>query len=544
MKLRPYQQDAVNATFNYFEQGGGNPVIAMPTGTGKSIVISEIIRNVFQFPKQRVMMLTHVKELIAQNHKNLITVWPTAPVGIFSAGLDRRDVGRPITYAGIQSVHKRAATFGHVNIVIVDEAHLIPDNADTMYGQFISDLRDRNPNLKVIGLTATPYRLGSGLLTDGPTFDDVCFDLTSLQNFNKLVADGFIAPLIAKRPGTELDVSDVKMSGGDYVLKALQAAVDKEAITAQALDELAHAGTERKHWLIFATGIEHSNHIRDKLNSMGIPAGVVHSKLSDEERANTLARFKDGTLRAVVNNNVLTTGFDFPGIDLIGMLRPTKSTGLWVQMLGRGTRPAEGKTNCLVLDFAGNTKTLGPINDPIIPSKRNGNGGGGAPYRECEECSTYNHISVRFCITCGFEFPRNVGLSGKAFSDAVMKLEESIEIEIWEVLSVTYGIHEKEGKPDSLRVYYDCGIYGIQSEWVCLQHTGFAQHKAHDWWRKRMDTEPPATVEEAMKYLGQIQEPTHIKVRTDQKYNEIKEYDFHNNRFGEKHLHEDDDIPF
>lgn len=525
MILRPYQQEAVASIWDYFLERDGNPIIAMPTGTGKSLVSAEILRQALTaWPDQRILLLTHVKELLEQNFDKLLKLWPTAPAGIYSAGLKRRDHQHPIIMGGIASVAKRAHLFGKVDLIIVDECHLISPKDETMYGQFLGALKEVNPLLKVIGLTATAYRLGLGHLTEGTLFTDVCYDLTARDAFNQLVADGYLAPLVTKRTYSELDVSGVRLSGGEYVLKDLQRAVDRDSVTEAAVQEMVHYGKDRKHWLVFASGVEHAEHVAECLRSHGIAAEALHSEVSSEERARILADFKSGKLRAVTNNNILTTGFDHPGIDLIGILRPTKSTSLWVQMLGRGTRPFSGKENCLVLDFAGNTRRLGPINDPVLPTKKGEKGPGQAPVRVCEVCLTYNHAAARVCCECGAEFPREHRLATTAYTEEVMA-SSTPQVETFKVDHMSYAVHQKAGRPPSLKATYFCGLR-VFNEWICFEHEGYAKHKAHDWWRERSAEEPPATSEEAKASAPALRVPKSISVWINTKYPEVKGYGF------------------
>lgn len=549
MKPRYYQVEAVDSIWHYFADGGqGNPLVAMPTGTGKSIVIGDFIKKIYSvYPTQRLMMLTHVKELIEQNFDKLMRLWPTAPAGIYSAGVGRKDTHAKITFAGIQSVVNRADLFGHIDLIIIDEAHLVSPKDDTSYNTFINKLKEVNPYIKVIGLSATPYRLGLGMLTEGGLFTDICYDLTTLSAFNRLIAEGFIAPLVPRHTGEQLDLAGVGMSGGEFKNKDLQEAVDKEAITYRALTEAIELGHDRHHWLIFATGIAHAENIAAMLDSLDIRAGVIHGKLNKTKREEILADFRAGKYQALVNNNVLTTGFDFPAIDMIVMLRPTNSPGLWVQMLGRGTRPvyADGfdleveserlaaiaagpKQNCLVLDFAGNTTRLGPINDPVIPVKKGKKQGGAAPVRLCEQCNTYNHASVRVCDNCGFEFPVNVKFGFRA-SEAALIATSDIQIEVFAVDRVTYSLHTKQDRPDAIKVGYYCGIRKF-STYVCLEHGGYAATKALQWWQAHWpDDSPewiPETTAKAMEALDYLKEPTHIRVWLNKKYPEIKAYNF------------------
>lgn len=525
MILRPYQREAVASVWGYFTHHSGNPLIALPTGTGKSLVAADLLRQAFAaWPDQRILLLTHVKELLEQNFEKLLRLWPTAPAGLYSAGLKRRDTHCAITLCGIASVANKASLFGKIDLILVDECHLISPTAATMYSQFIGALKEVNPLLKVVGLTATPYRLGLGHLTEGTLFTDVCYDLTSRDAFNQLVADGYLAPLVTKRTYSELDVSDVHLSGGEYVLKELQRAVDRDSVTEAAVQEMVYYGRNRKHWLVFASGVEHSEHVAECLRHHGVTAVALHSEVSAEERASILADFKSGRIQAVTNNNILTTGFDHPGIDLIGILRPTQSTGLWVQMLGRGTRPCAGKTNCLVLDFAGNTRRLGPINDPVLPRKKGEKGPGQAPVRVCEACLTYNPASARFCSECGAEFPREHKLATTAYTEEVMASSVP-QIETFKVDHMSYAIHQKPGRPPSLKATYFCGLR-VFNEWVCFEHEGYAKHKAHSWWKERSAEEPPETSAAAAALAPALRTPKSINVWINTKYPEVKSYDF------------------
>jgi DNA repair protein RadD len=524
MEARWYQTEARDSVFHYFSAKTGNPIVAMPTGTGKSFVIGDLLKIIFAYPNQRVMMLTHVKELIEQNFKTLLRIWPTAPAGIYSSGLNKKEYKNAITYAGIGSVYRKAALFGKIDLILIDECHMVSPKESTLYAKFIDELKKVNPALKVVGFSATPYRLGTGKLTESGIFTDICYDLTSFKNFNRLVEEGFIAPLVTKRTNMEYDTEAVKVRGGEFTQHDLQEAVDKDHLTDTACKEILEYGSQRKHWLVFASGVAHAEHVVSTMLSLGITAAVVHAGLTDGERSETIAAFKSGRIQCVVNNNVLTTGFDFPGIDLIAVLRPTKSAVLWVQMLGRGTRPSHGKDNCLVLDFAGNTARLGPINDPVLPKAKGAGGGGTAPVKECYTCHCYNHASATVCFNCGTEFPRLAKIQITASSKEVMKTAIALPVvEDFVVDRVTYAPYNRgaSGIP-TMQVTYFCK-FRMFKEWVCLEHTGYARGKAERWWAERSGgLETPATVDLAMTRLPELTRvPKGLKVCTSSKYPEI-----------------------
>ncbi len=524
--LRYYQEDAVNSVFSYFMSNKGNPIIAMPTGTGKSLVIAELVRRILQtYPDQRVQAITHVKTLIKQNSQKVLEQWPSAPIGLHSAGLKRRDYNYPIIFGGIQSMHRQAEAFGHVDLLFVDECHLIPPNSDTMYGRYINDLREINPCLKVIGLSATPYRLKGGHLTEGRTFDDVCYDNTRLEQFNRLIDEGFLAPVIPKKTGIEIDATGLHLRAGEFIPSEVIERVD-EKVTGLALLETIKEGHDRGHWLVFAVSIEHVKFIVWYLQHMGINAIGYHSKMSEKEADRALAGFAAGEYRAIVSRDRLTTGVDLPQVDLICMLRLTRSPGLWVQMLGRGTRPAPGKKDCLVLDFAGNTRRLGPINDPILPSVRRGkgNGSGQAPVKVCPNCKTYQPAGVRVCGYCGMEFPRIMQISANASTKELIKRKDEPP-RMLKVDYITYKRHHKAGKPDSLRVTYFCGLTHIQ-EYVLPDHKGGAAIRARTWWKQRTSLDYPGTLDKLMLFLTYLPTPVRLLVDFNGKYPEIRKTEF------------------
>lgn len=539
---RWYQDEAEFAIFDYFQRGGaGNPVVAMPTGTGKSVVIANFIKKIFGYwPNQRIMMLTHVKKLISQNAEKLLSVWPVAPMGIYSAGLNSRDMIMPIVFGGVQSVAKaieRALKqtdntpphlrhFGWRDLLIIDEAHLLSPDEDTQYQYVIAELKKINPYLKVIGFTATPYRLKQGMITDeGGIFTDVCYDITGIEAFNRLIAEGYLSPLISRPTTTKVDTSNLGISSGDFNSK--QAEEEAEKVIYEGLRETCELGYDRRHWLIFAAGVKNCEHIAAILNSFGIPAIASHSKIKDDENDKRMAAFEAGEYRALVGMNKYTTGYDFPAIDLIADFQPTTSPGKHVQKGGRGTRPSPetGKENCLFLDFAGNVRRLGPINDPVKPRKPGKGTPGDAPVRICENCGVYNHASARFCCNCGTEFTFETKIFASSFKGEVIRSDAPV-IEYFNVQKVIYNLHEKRNEqgvlasPPSMKVSYFCG-FQMFNEWVCLEHPGLVGKRARDWWRQRHAEEPPPTTYEALRRVSELRVPNRIRVHTNKKYPEI-----------------------
>jgi DNA repair protein RadD len=523
MKLRPYQEDQLQALWSYFMHHKGNPVIAAPCGTGKSLVPAEFIRRTLHsFPNEKFLVVTHVKELIAQDYSKMIEIWPEAPVGIYSAGLKRKEIFNPIIFGGIQSMHRHPDYFGWRDLLFIDEAHLVSQDEASMYLTFIAKLRAINPNLKVIGLSATPYRMGQGYITDGGLFTDIVHDLTSLDNYNKLIQDGYICKHVApSRLSVRLDVSNVGMQKGEFIQSQLQHEVDKAEITWKALQETCYYGQSRRSWLIFASGIQHAEHIAEMLTKLGIDCAAIHSKKDADYNDKAIKAFKNYELRSIVNYGKLTTGFDHPGIDLIEDLRPTLSIPLHVQKLGRGGRIEYQKDSCLVLDHAGNVPNLGPINDPCIPRKK-GDKVGQLPIKICEACGVYNHIKAIKCDGCGKPFEFKVKIVERAGTEEVLRQTEAPIIETFDVNYVTYSKKQKtdktgKSKAPYIQANYFCGL-NMFKEFQFPENKGFRKPFV-DWWRQRSKVEPPATTEECVNHISQLRAPRRIRVHVNRMVN-------------------------
>lgn len=521
LTLRPYQQAAIAAIYKYYCEKSGNCCVVIPTAGGKSLVMAAFIEGVLKaWPDQRILIVTHVRELIAQNHAEMIGLWPEAPAGIYSAGLGKREARAQILFAGIQSIHRRAHEVGHTDLVLIDEAHLIPGDTSTMYRRFLDALARINPALKVIGLTATPFRLDSGMLHEGKNalFTDIAYEAP----VRDLIDAGYLSPLVSKQPATRLDVSKVGTRAGDFIQRDLAAAVDQEAITRAAVTEIIAHGRDRKSWLAFCSGVEHARHVAEEFARQGITCRTIFGDTPKDERDAIIAAFKRGEIRALASMGVLTTGFNAPRVDLIALLRPTKSAGLYVQMVGRGTRLAPGKEHCLVLDFADNVRRHGPID--LVRPKRPGEGGGGeAPTKVCPECDSIIALSAMECPDCGYVFPaREVKIAPTAATLPVL----SPKVQWLPVHGVYYSRHDKLSGRPSLKVTYSCGLKSY-SEWVCIEHQGYARQKAAEWWRKRApDCPVPLTVDQAIAEAAHLARPSEISVRPSGRYVEISGHRF------------------
>jgi DNA repair protein RadD len=525
MQLRYYQLEACKAVLDYWGNGGGNPLVDLPTGAGKSLVIAALTQKICrEYPDVGVLMITHQRELIRQNAEELLRVWPQAALGLNSAGLGRRDKRSKILFAGIQSIARESAlTLGERHLIIIDEAHLISRNSSSMYQNLLSKLREAVPDLRVLGLSATPYRMDSGRLDEGKDrlFDKVVFSYSISQG----VEDGFLSPLVARKTGQVIDVSGVARRGGEFVAGDLEHAANQDALVQAACDEIVAKGQDRRSWLAFCCGVDHAIAVRDALRQRGITTETVTAKTPKSERDRIFKDFKIGRIQALTGCQVFTTGFNAPGVDLIAMLRPTLSVSLFVQSLGRGTRLAEGKTDCLVLDFAANCLRHGPVDAVTIKGGPKGDTGrvsvDSVRAKACPHCDTLVALGVYTCPDCGHEWePPKLEPKHAARSDEhAIIMSRELKDKWLTVTDCKAAVHEKAGSKPSLRVEYFAG-YKTYTEWVCLEHSGPVWNRAQKWWRMICGTDAPVSVAFAVQqfnaaHKGAVQA---IQIYKDGKY--------------------------
>ncbi|TVQ34032.1 MAG: DNA helicase [Phycisphaeraceae bacterium] len=501
MQLRPYQREAVDAVYNHLRTRDDNPCVVIPTGGGKTPLLATICRDAVERWSGRVVILAHVKELLEQAADKLRVIAPGLPVGIYSAGLGRKDLGYDVTIAGIQSIYQKACSVGPVDLVIADECHLIPPDGEGMYQQFLKDMKVVNPRVRVIGLTATPFRMKSGNVCGPDTIlNHICYEV----GVRELIEQGFLCQLRSKAGVAKGDTSRVKIRGGEFVAGELETVMDDDGLVMAACAEIVEHTMDRHSVLIFCAGVQHGEHVvRTFRERHELECGFIEGNTPPLERESTLARFKAGKLKYLANVNVLTTGFDAPNVDCVAMLRPTLSPGLYYQMVGRGFRLCEGKADCLVLDFGGNVVRHGPVDAINIREPSRSTGEGDAPAKECPECNTIVPAGCAKCYECGHEFPPPEREKHEATASAAGPLSGQKTRETVEVYDVGFHVHHKRGAapgeaPPTMRVEYEIDADEYMREWICFEHQRFARRKAEAWWRRRSNTPVPQTVAEAV----------------------------------------------
>lgn len=354
--LRPYQQAAVDSTLSHFRGENTPAVIVLPTGAGKSLVIAELARVALG----RVLVLAHVKELVEQNHSKFVSTGLSA--GIFSAGLKRKDLAEKVIFGSIQSIARAPEDFFQsFSLLIIDECHRISMDDETQYFQVISKLRESNAKLCILGLTATPYRLGLGwiyeynapkkmLKSSEERFFKKCIYELSLSF---MIKNKFLTPPIKiDSPVACYDFSSLKLNGQKFMMSEIEGVLkDQKRITPVIIKNIMDMAEDRKGVMIFTSSVAHAEEILRSLPPF-ISAMVVGDTES-ADRDEIIEAFKKQKLKFLVNVSVLTTGFDAPHVDVIAILRPTESVSLYQQIIGRGLRLSEGKSDCLILDYTG-----------------------------------------------------------------------------------------------------------------------------------------------------------------------------------------------
>ncbi len=495
-QLRPYQADAVKAVIHYFRQHNTPAVIVLPTGAGKSLVIAELAR----LAKGRVLVLAHVKELVEQNHSKYESYGLTG--GIFSAGLGRKESEHDVVFASVQSVVRNLEAFkNQFSLLVIDECHRVPDDKDSSYQKVIHHLLSLNPGMKVLGLTATPYRLGMGWIYQYHTrglvrseetrfFRDCIFELP----IHYLLDEGFLTPArLIDAPVLSYDFSQLTpASTGRYKESELDLVIEQsKRATPQIVQQIIQLADDKHGVMIFAATVRHAEEIVSLLPPE--QAALVIGDTSSQERDRIIQSFKQQHIRFLVNVSVLTTGFDAPHVDLIAILRPTESVSLYQQIIGRGLRLAPGKSECLVLDYAGNQYDLyqPEVGDPkpdsnseiiTIPcpacgfnnnfwGKLDDNGfliehygrrcqgyfddqetnermhcGYRFRAKYCNECGADNDIAARICHQCQ-----------ATLVDPDKKLKEALNLKdalVFECTEMQLTVHKDEKGKNHLRVTY------------------------------------------------------------------------------------------
>ena len=412
--------------------------------------------------------------------------------------------------------------------ILVHNCHLLPPDGEGMYQTFLKDAKIVNPRVRLIGLTATPYRLKSGTLV-GPDnlLNEICYEV----GIKELIEQGFLCPLRSKSGRHKVDCSELHLRAGEFIASEVDELMNTTDNVDAACREIIAQTRDRNAVLIFGVSVDHATRIKETIERFtNQECGLVTGDTPAGERDRILRRFKGesfqkdllggeiGPLKYLANVNVLTTGFDAPNIDCVVLLRPTASPGLYYQMTGRGFRLHESKNDCLVLDYGGNILRHGPV-DAIQIKDKSTKGSGDAPAKECPKCLAIVHAAVAVCPDCGYEFPlpEKEKHEGSASNEGILT-GEVVDNE-YDVQNVYYSVHVKRGAgendPRTMRVDYEVALNDHKSEWACPEHSGWARKKFEKWWTERSNDPVPDDADQAVRLAnaGSLSIPTSIVVR-------------------------------
>lgn len=564
IELRDYQSAAVQSLFDWWAAGrtGEDPLVCLPTGGGKTIVFAALIQRLMhEYPGVSILILAHRKELISQAEAKLLSVWPEAPCGVYAASLGRREI-RPITIASRDTIARVIEHVGQFTFVIIDEAHRMSVKDEGQYRTLIGKLRERYEHLVVIGFTATPFRLGQGrIYGPGKPFADLAYRIGMID----LIKAGHLAPLTSMSASTGvIDTEGVRTTAGDFNEKQLEERATADGLIAAAIDEWHETAylAGRRASVFFAVSIKHAELIRDAIRAKGIQAECVHGKLAHDEREHLLAAFDRGDYPALVNVAILIEGWDSPRVDCVVMMRPTQSSALYCQQVGRGLRLFPGKHDCLVLDFSGNIERLGPVDEADEKEPRgkksdqeevrcgtwnielkafeDGCGHLNPPNtpkclacgkiligKPCPKCGEKNLNGAKECAFCGELL---VTHDGQAKRGGIVSTERAFEDFPVERLSWRVAVSQSSGRP-YLRIAYHCGLFEVFYKNLMLGYPGYAGQKAVQEWAMLTTTgSTPEDAQHAADMLDfgeeQLKTPSAITVDVASRWKEIVRFDF------------------
>lgn len=504
MQLRDYQQEASDFVFQSL-RAGNHPCVQLPTGTGKSLVVADIVNRIRQ-KEGIVWVLTHVKELVQQNHRTLERFAGLSNTGIICAGLNQTTEGEQVTFATIQSIHKRAikGQLRPPHAIIIDEAHRIPPGKD---GKWYNEVLHAYPDARRIGMTATPWRMDGGMIygsQEGLWFNDLAYQKTVLE----MVEAGYLAPLVGVHTEVQLDLAGVQKNAGDYVMKQVSEKQTHPWLMA-VVDATMKLAEKRKHIAVYCPTVEAAHNTAATFEAKGWSAGVVVGQTDD--RHEVIDEWKCGNTRVLCSVDVLTTGFDHPPLDCIVCLRPTESSSLWVQILGRGTRIHEDKSNCLVLDFVGNLARLGGI----------------GMMEDFYEEKDGEAVAVKKATGAKKEKKEKPKPNYLGALDPMSGSAKAVQVATTDVSYVVIPSKSQQGK-SILMVSYEAvteeGYPITASLFVCPEYSGYARHQAEQFFERRGGT-CPRSADTARYACYGLPVPRFLTVQRNGRYiNVVKEH--------------------
>jgi len=543
MILRDYQQECLSVIWKALPKEE-TILIQAATGAGKTIIFCELNKQILsKWPAIRIGILAHRRELISQAKDKMLRVWPDAgsKIGIACGTIQKHvDVRRPITIGTIQTLSNKIENTKPFDIIIIDEAHRIPPmNDDNQYAKWIKAMQELNPRVRIIGFTATPFRLGHGYIygkTCRPDNENLFSDLNYRIGIQKLQGAGYLCPLIAKETkNISFSLSGIKRIGGDYSTRDVSDLMSEDLHVGSAIEAIREYASDRKHIVVFAVTIEHAEILSKTFNHHGISAATVHSKMATGQRDMILRNFDAGRFRVIVNVGILTEGWDSPHADCGIMCRPTLSPALFVQMIGRMLRISNGKKDALILDLANNFRTHGMPDNPrvIIPGRKKESINGDDIIMTCPECMTVVAPQTRICPECG-----KVLVQEKKYINERVEMQnvktEPDQLEV-DVIDYNFNPYTSRKGNEMIKLAMTCKPKGMNTippffvnHFFDFEGQGseFGMRRARTIWNKIVGTAPPSSVQEAAERSGEflMSMPNSIVIEENGKFWNVKKW--------------------
>ncbi|QQX80829.1 DEAD/DEAH box helicase [Shewanella sp. KX20019] len=553
MKLRDYQNDAIEAIYDWWKTNKGlHPVLVAAVGAGKTVIMAALIQRLQRdYPGVKILLLAHRKELLCQAEEKLIKIAPelTKKVGIYSASLKRKEV-KPVTIAARDTIIRALDKLGVFDLIFIDEAHNISEKEETGYQKIIAHFTRVNPKLSIVGVTATPWRMkGGAIYGEGRLFHGACYEV----NMKELIDRGFLCRLVAKRidEGAKADLTGVKITAGDYNGKDLANRYESPGLiraTVTEWENIAVKEQKRQATLFFCASVEHAKMIAKEINNRAYKAVVIHGNTDPEIRTRTLEEFTRGEVDVICNVAVLTEGTDLPITDCIALATSTRSSVRFIQICGRGMRLYDGKKDCLLLDMGRNLEFHGCL-DQIVPKKKRspiskvkdcpkcgeilpffavvcsccGERFAPIPVKRCPECDEPNKPNASKCVSCGCLL---VSHETNASTMAVFSDDEN-SIQELTVEKITTKIVETKGGSSFLVLAYHCGELQIYYKRLYLGYKSKAGFFSRAEWIRATKEETPipwnAEKGHELAEASDIWRPIKkIKIDPNDKFNPIK----------------------
>ena len=534
-KLRDYQIKALNVIDRDLKI---MPEVLLQgiTGSGKTTIFSRLVNKYYKETDKRFLLLVHKSEVVQQMYNTLMnrTDIHFKDIGLCCASLGKKIIDRRVTVASIQTFVNIKEQYQYADLIICDEAHKIDYSKNSQYKQVIEYLRLQKPNCRVFGCSSTPARLGHGFIFGSkcrPGGVNLFPKLNHVITYEELREKGYLVKLkgvIASHESLEQDLAGVSVNG-DYVLDQLGDIMTTERHLDTAVEAIEQYCKGYKKICIFTCTIDHSEKLKELI---GDQATVVHSQLNSLERQSNMQDWVSGKKRIMVSVNILTEGIDIPELDCLLMARPTLSSTLYLQAVGRVLRISPGKDHGLLVDLTDNTSRFGTDLDHVKVTVPKSVEKLEAKEREmiklCPECEELVHIALRECGNCAFQWPEAECIIAEALpemKEVVFEKADPVWYDITHCEIASHVSKKTKRKLGKLIIKYEQTMYHEKTVyvWFCLPdyYTGFAVDKSREKWDMVSDDEFPETIDEFLN--ADWNEPVRVLVDENNKFPEVIE---------------------